>query len=195
MKKTIALTALILSACTTTTEPQIGENVSAVNPVSMCPSPMPANTANLAPPAGQELKAAYAATGYQIYQCNGTAWAFQYPSANLLDQNGRVVGTHFKGPTWEFQDGSRVVGMKLQAATVDKTAIPWLLLKATSNTDSPDGDGRFADVTYVQRLSTTAGLAPSDACTSANVGQLIGTPYTAVYFFYHAGDNDSRRCQ
>ena len=191
MTKTIALSVLILSACSADAT-NLGEEVSAINPVSMCPASVPAN---LAPPAGQELKAAYDATGYQIYQCNGSAWVFKYPSANLLDQNGKVVGTHFAGPTWEFHDGSRVVASKIAAATPDASAIPWLLLRATSNTDSPDGDGRFADITYVQRLETTAGLAPRDACTSANVGQLVGTPYTATYFFYHAGDNDSRRCQ
>ena len=192
MTKTIALTALILSACSAATTTDIGENVSAINPVSMCPASVPAN---LAPPAGQELKAAYDAEGTQIYQCNGTAWLFKFPSANLLDQNGKIVGTHFAGPTWEFHDGSRVVGSKIQAATPDASAIPWLLLKATSNTDSPDGDGRFADITYVQRLETTAGLAPAAPCTSANIGQFVGTPYTATYFFYHLGDNDSRRCQ
>ena len=194
MKTTLAYLVLVLGGCTVGS-PDVGENISAINPVTLCPSPMPAHTENLAPPAGQELKAAYAAVGYQIYDCTSTGWVFRFPSANLLDPNGRIVGTHYVGPTWEFHDGSTIVGAKRQAATPDTSAIPWLLLQAVSNTDSPDGDGRFADVTYVQRLSTTEGLAPGTACTAANLGQRVNQPYTATYFFYHAGDNDSRRCQ
>ena len=53
---------------------------------------------------------------------------FVAPQANLLNDDGRLVGTHFIGPTWRGNDGSSVVGQKVAAASVDPSAVPWLLL-------------------------------------------------------------------
>jgi hypothetical protein len=122
-----------------------------------------------------------------MYTCaaNGT-WTFVAPQANLYNPNpgGELVGLHYKGPTWEWlDDGSTVVGAKLAAVTVDKTAIPWLLLGAASHA----GEGRMTRVSYVQRLDTVGGNAPAGSCSpgaTANVG------YTATYYFY-VPDNDS----
>jgi len=194
----VVYSVLFIVACTSAPL-ETSEVTNALNPTSLCPASVPSKlTAAL--PAGQELKAAYSARGYQIYKCSptttgGYAWVFQYPSADLLDQNGNVVGTHFIGPTWQFHDGSSVKGAKIAAAQPDLTAIPWLVLKAIANTDSPDGDGRFADITYVQRLSTVGGNAPADGCDATHAGDMANVDYTANYFFYHLGDNDSRRCQ
>jgi hypothetical protein len=188
---TLIASALLFTACGAPPPLEVGVATSAVNAIDLCPSAVPPQ---LAPPAGQELKAAYEASGSQIYICTANGWTFKAPQANLLSVDGQIVGTHFAGPTWKFHDGSSVVGMKLAGASVDATAIPWLLLKAISTTDSPDGDGRFADITYVQRLSTGGGLAPTSGCDASTVGQQIGVPYTADYFFYHAGSNASRRC-
>src|SRR5262252_4280332 len=72
----------------------------------------PTAPAALQPPAGQELVMRAAAVGVQIYRCDagaaGPAWAFVGPEAVLLDGEGRVIGTHFGGPTWAARDGSRV---------------------------------------------------------------------------------------
>jgi Protein of unknown function (DUF3455) len=50
------------------------------------------------------------AAGAQIYVCakNATGalnWTFREPVASLLEE-GKTVGRHFVGPTWEFVDGS-----------------------------------------------------------------------------------------
>ena len=45
-----------------------------------------------------------------------------------------MIGTHFGGPTWQAKDASTVVGKRVDGVTVDPTAIPWLLLEATSTT-------------------------------------------------------------
>jgi uncharacterized protein DUF3455 len=66
--------------------------------------------------------------------------------------------------------------------TVDATAIPWLLLKASSNT----GKGTMSKVTYVQRVATTAGLAPTTGCDAEHVAALVDVAYTASYYFYEA---------
>src|SRR4030095_14861957 len=69
------------------------------------------------------------AVGVQIYSCNGVAWGFVAPRANLYDDHGKLIITHFAGPTWQATDGSSVVGQLARLpVTADPTAIPWLLL-------------------------------------------------------------------
>ena len=50
------------------------------------------------------------AVGVQIYTCNGTAWSSAVPRANLFDDQGKLIITHFAGPTWQAKDGSQAVG-------------------------------------------------------------------------------------
>jgi hypothetical protein len=141
----------------------------------------------LAVPAGNELAFVFDAEGVQIYACNATAagyaWSFVAPEATLFFHD-HAVGSHYAGPTWEFRDGSTVVGARRAAATPDPTAIPWLLLAAVSHW----GDGRMSQVTYVQRLSTVGGIAPPSGCDAAAVGTRVGVPYTAQYAFRKAED-------
>ena len=80
-----------------------------------------------------------------------------------------------------YTDGSTVVGSRLAGVTVDTTAVPWLLLQAIAHT----GSGKMAKVSFIQRLNTTGGLAPSaDSCSAANLGALVNIDYTADYYFY-----------
>jgi hypothetical protein len=99
-----------------------------------------------------------------------------------------VKGKHYVGPTWESTDGSTVVGTKLAAFAADPTAIPELLLQAVSHTS----DGSMSDVTYIQRLDTVAGLAPTTGCDATTVGTTARVDYTATYFFYVA--KNSKAC-
>ena len=62
-------------------------------------------------------------------------------------------------------------------------AIPCLLLQSVGNKKGPTGGRLLADVTFVQRLKTSGGAAPTSACTVGQT-QLVG--YTADYFFYRA---------
>ena len=77
------------------------------------------------------------------------------------------------------------MGAKLSAFTYDPDAIPWLLLRATSHGERR---GRMADVTFVQRIRTSGGLAPSQACTEASAGTVARVPYRAVYCFYRRNE-------
>jgi len=154
-----------------------------------CPAGVPAA---LAPAADQDLAFALDAVGTQNYHCSdlGT-WIFDAPAADLfqIDHDDHVTGTHYIGPTWEWIDGSTFVGAKVAGVTVDTTAIPWLLLKLKSHNDVV---GKMTDVTSVQRLSTTAGLALG-ACTAPATTEV---PYTARYFFYEtkADNSTNTRC-
>ena len=50
------------------------------------------------------------ATGFQIYVCRPDVegkpvWALKAPEAELFDEQGKSIGRHFAGPTWQFSDG------------------------------------------------------------------------------------------
>ncbi len=130
------------------------------------------------------------AVGVQIYSCNATgggfAWTFVAPRASLYGDNGKLVTTHFAGPTWQAKDGSKVIAARVDGVTVDPTAIPWLLLSATSTSVGADGD-RLAHTTFIQRIATTGGLAPAaSTCNAGTAGAVQEVPYTADYVFWKA---------
>lgn len=142
--------------------------------------------AALRAPAGQSLYLEALATGVQIYECSQKTdssyeWAFRAPEASLADRSGHSLGKHYAGPTWESSDGSTVVGeVKAKDPGPKPSAIAWLLLTAKANT----GSGTFAAAKSIQRLDTEGGLAPTEACTGANLKQVARVPYTATYDFY-----------
>ena len=139
-------------------------------------------------PTGQKLALDVRGVGVQIYVCSAAdggnyEWRFKAPEADLFDQQGRKVGKHYAGPTWEANDGSKVVGaVKAHQDDPHGAAIPWLLLNAKSN----EGAGVFGKVDAIQRLATDAGLAPKDGCSQAQLGQEARVAYQAVYRFYSA---------
>jgi Protein of unknown function (DUF3455) len=131
------------------------------------------------------------ATGMQIYACQaipaGHRWGLLAPRANLYDDKGKLLATHYGGPTWEARDGSTFVGRRDAGVPVDPTAIDWLRLSAARPPAAgPDGD-RLADTTYIQRINTVGGLAPAPAdCNADTAGTQIEVPYTADYVFFKA---------
>jgi hypothetical protein len=134
----------------------------------------------IAVPEGNKLYLKAHATGVQIYSCNGQAWSFVGPRADLYDRHGKLLGTHFAGPTWQAKDGSKVIAARVDGVNVDPTAIDWLLLSATSTTP-----GRFGTTTYIQRVNTTGGLVPPAAdCNASTAGTVKEVPYTADYRFF-----------
>jgi hypothetical protein len=141
---------------------------------------LPSIPDNLKPPATEKLARQARAEGDQIYTCDGSKWTLTGPDAKLFDEGGKQVGKHFAGPTWEWSDGSRVVGRPVANATPDPDSIPWLLLTATDH----QGNGVLQDVSSIQRLSTKGGKAPSTGCDASHKGENTRAHYTAVYFFY-----------
>ena len=139
----------------------------------------------IAVPDGNKVFLVGHAVGVQIYSCNGVAWSFVAPRANLYDDHGKLIITHFAGPTWRAKDGSTVVGrLDAPPITVDPTAIPWLRLAAASTAAGPDGD-RLVNTSYIQRIATTGGLAPPAAdCNATTAGTVAEVPYTADYYFW-----------
>jgi hypothetical protein len=119
--------------------------------------------------------------GAQIYMCAKNAagvlnWTFREPIATLLEE-GKTVGRHFVGPTWEFADGSHVVGAQVSEAP-GKTGkdIAWLKLSVKE----PANSGLVAGATSILRIDTKGGVFEG-ACN--NEGELHPEPYAATYVF------------
>jgi hypothetical protein len=128
------------------------------------------------------------AVGVQIYTCGAYGWSPPTPRADLYDDSGKRIATHFGGPTWQATDGSKVVARRVDGVTVDPSAIPWLLLAADPDSTSAGPDGaRLAETTFIQRIATTGGLVPPAAdCNAGTDGTVKEVPYTADYYFWKA---------
>jgi hypothetical protein len=135
---------------------------------------------------GNEVSAYLYAVGTQNYQWNGERWVFIAPEAMLFADTGYhgLVVLHFVGPTWQSVSGSQVVGALIDSCTPDPDSIPWLLLGAVP--EFTHGPGIFDGTTFIQRLNTVGGKAPS--VPGVYVGQFVKVPYTADYVFYRKSD-------
>jgi hypothetical protein len=136
-------------------------------------------------PDGNRVSGHVYALGVQIYRWSGTNWVFIAPEATLYADPCyfREIGIHYGGPTWEANDGSKVFGARLAGCTPERGAISWLLLGAAS---APE-HGRFANLTYIQRVNTIGGTAPAEP--GAFVGDEARVPYTTEYYFHRAKKN------
>ena len=139
----------------------------------------------LRPPANEQLLVRVHAKGDQVYVCKSDAaqfsWTLKAPEARLLDGNGKSFGRHFAGPSWEANDGSRVVGKSVSnSPSPDANSIPWLLVTVVSH----EGSGVLSRVTTIQRLNTKGGKAPISGCDASHLNQEVRVPYSADYRFY-----------
>jgi len=129
-------------------------------------------------PDGNRRIAVMPGRGVQTYQCVGGAFTFVQPDA-ILKHDYRAEVLHSRGPVWtDVFDGSSVTAA-VDAASPVPDAIPELLLHATSHRVP----GLLANVTFIQRLHTTGGVAPTGPCTE---GVTASVPYTADYTFWVA---------
>jgi hypothetical protein len=131
---------------------------------------------------GETLIATIHAEGAQVYECKPDssgklAWQFREPIATLM-ADGKTIGRHFAGPSWELDDGSLVTGkVAARAAGATASDIPLLKLTATPQRDR----GQLAAATTIQRINTKGGVAEGP-CNSA--GAMLSVPYSADYAFY-----------
>ncbi|HLX64815.1 MAG TPA: DUF3455 domain-containing protein [Planctomycetota bacterium] len=137
---------------------------------------------NLRPPKPDDTLLHHSrAKGFQIYFAakNGEKLEWQVkPDAELFNEKGEKEGKHYAGPSWELNDGSKIVADKIQEAP-HEAACPLLLLKVKSS----EGKGALSHVKYVQRLNTSGGAKPAEAPAE---GKEVKVEYTADYYFYGA---------
>ena len=131
---------------------------------------------------GETVVATWHAEGAQVYECKAgadgkLAWAFREPIATLL-LDGKTIGRHYAGPTWELIDGSVVSGkIASHAPGASPADIPILNLEVTSRR----GQGQLSLVSTIKRLNTRGGIAVGE-CSAHHA--LLDVPYTADYAFY-----------
>jgi len=108
----------------------------------------------------------------------------------------------FGNATWQSSfDSSRVWASATPATTIaagtdascpNTGSIACLLLTAIGTEEGPTGGKILSKTTFVQRLNTKGGSAPSNPATgrlaTSDIGRQLLVPYTADYFFYRAGE-------
>jgi uncharacterized protein DUF3455 len=124
---------------------------------------------------------------------------FFSPNRNPTEGSGDEEGTI--RVTWQDSQDTSTVWAKLNINPdgspssfsdppfVKHGAVAWLLLKAVGAEVGPTGGDTLSDTTFIQRLNTSGGLAPTDCASSADVGKQAFEPYTADYFFYKEDSN------
>lgn len=140
-------------------------------------------TTSIVPPEGEKVMT-LEASGVQVYSCEFDSqhrlqWVFKSPSATLYDDHGTARVIHSAGPSWQEEDGSRIVGRVLaQKPSEAKDSIPQLLLEVHSTGQN----GTLTPIRYVQRINTVGGKMPGAACSSEHEAGSV--PYLAEYVFY-----------
>jgi len=153
------------------------------------------------------LPAGVDAAGHPRY-----AWTLFTPQATLYAHNRKEIATHYFSPnsfepgtnpfadgviraTWQdSKDTSTVWGKVVpgdsstDAAYVAPGAVPWLRITIVGAEAGPTGGDTLTPTTYIQRVNTAGGVAPSTGCAVAtDVGNQAFVPYTADYYFYRKG--------
>ena len=178
---------------------------------------VPPVPANIAVEAGNVPFLLGHGVGTQNYVClptsTGVGFALFTPEATLLGGDEEQITTHYFSPnpfeantnpaltavgpiraTWQHShDGSLVWaqakagGSSTDPAFVAPNAVAWLKLTVVGVDKGFAGGDVLTKTTFVQRLNTSGGVAPSTGCLSAaDIGHLAFVPYTADYFFYRA---------
>jgi hypothetical protein len=154
------------------------------------------------------------AIGTQNYACSPSgaafAWVLFTPEATLFNDSGKQLITHFFSPnpdepntdarvvadgairaTWEHSGDTSFVWANAVAPPsfdpdfVQPNSVAWLKLKTVGTQEGPSGGDTLTRTTFIQRVNTLGGLAPSTGCSvAADVGKKAFIPYTADYVFY-----------
>jgi len=158
-------------------------------------------------PEGSEAFLIGHAFGSQDYVCaasgSGVAFVLTTPEAVLFDNPGHRVINHYFSPnpveggtiraTWQSTRNSSVFwGQGVATATfasdpdfVAPDAIAWVTLKRVGVLEGSGTGDNLAVATFVQRVNTVGGLAPSIGCNSpADILKTAIVPYEADYVFY-----------
>ena len=176
----------------------------AVHAQESLPITVPPVPDDITVPAGNKVFLVGHAVGTQNYVCLPSGNDFKFtlftPRATLFGDDGTQLITHYFSPntyegdtiraTWQDSRDTSAVWAQATNSSSDPNfvapgAIAWVLLQRVGSQDGPDGGDTLTGATFVQRLSTSGGVAPATGCTTSNdVGRQAFVPYTADYFFY-----------
>ncbi len=172
---------------------------------------VPPVPANIEVPEGNQAFLVGHAFGSQNYVCapdpfvGRVAWALLHQRRKLLDEQSEQLITHFNSPFSNLSPrkspascaprgkihatragcGLRPDASSLDPAFVAPGAIPWVLLEVKGRATGPTGGSALIGTTFIHRLNTEGGAAPSTGCDNPqDLGRKAFVPYTANYFFY-----------
>ena len=170
----------------------------------------PAVPTNIQVPPGAVAFLVGHAIGTQNYVCLPSGAGFKFvlftPQATLIADNGKQLITHYFSPnpderdtiraTWQDSHDTSTVWASATPETtstdpafVQPGAVAWVRLAVVGSRSGPIGSNKLAPTTFIQRVNTSGGVAPSTGCASlADVGNVEFVPYTADYFFYTGGN-------
>ena len=166
--------------------------------------PVPTKIEVLAPDQAFLLGHAFGTQNYACQPVNSlgrVGWVLFTPQATLFDDANQQLTTHFFGPNPDensiliraaWQDSmdtsivwARVVESSDDANFVKAGAIPLLKLQTVGTEDGPTGGDTLSKTTFIQRVNTNGGAAPSTDCDRpTDIGNKAFVPYTADYIFY-----------
>jgi hypothetical protein len=120
------------------------------------------------------------ALGAQIYECMADGkgkltWQYHEPIATLMHE-GRTVGRHYAGPSWEIGLSQLKGKVTATSPASNSQDIPWLKLGVAEATD----DGELDGVTTIQRINTIGGVLDGECAKS---GDFRAQAYEADYLF------------
>ncbi|MEO7393160.1 MAG: DUF3455 domain-containing protein [Ramlibacter sp.] len=116
---------------------------------------------------------------------NKYEWTIMQPDAKLLDRDGKQVGRLVGKPAeFDYWAGSTVIGASVATAPAGAGNLALELLKAEPARGNHDA---FKGTTFIQRVATRGGAAPSQECSWMNHRQSRNVKYEANYVFYRAG--------
>ncbi|EFJ27203.1 hypothetical protein SELMODRAFT_412172 [Selaginella moellendorffii] len=160
---------------------------------------------SLSPPDGNSIDFEVTASGFQIYSCvdvNKTghlSWVLDRAEAELFDAKFHIlIGFHYFLPkpdagggraTWSLLKtpgsssselpSSTVTGKTISNLSGGRGNIDDLLVQATSHS----GHTRLGRASYIQRIKTRGGTAPSDEICKVG-GMTQAVPYKSDYVFW-----------
>jgi len=135
----------------------------------------------------------------------GLGWTLWGPQATIYGARGEQILTHYLSAnpeeggvlraTWRHsRDTSTVWALATATSSdgnyVEPGAIAWLRLQVVGAEDGPTGGDRLLRTTFIQRVNTVGGMAPSTDC--APLGAKLFVPYEADYVFYKEQGPDAQ---
>ncbi|WP_259460785.1 DUF3455 domain-containing protein [Paraburkholderia sp. BL23I1N1] len=111
-------------------------------------------------------------------------WDTLGSEAILVDAAGQSAGTVAPGRYFLSYDGSYVIGNVAAESQVGANALTWVRYTARFVAAPRPGEGRFAEISSIQRIDTSGGLPPQSSCELEGAHLLV--PYGATYMFYRA---------
>ncbi|QCP52314.1 DUF3455 domain-containing protein [Trinickia violacea] len=109
-------------------------------------------------------------------------WTQSGSEATLVDTSGTSAGTVAPNHYFLAYDGSYVIVNPAGESQVSANALTWARFTTRYIATPRPREGRFADVSSIQRIDTAGGLPPQPDCDLEGAHLLV--PYSATYMIY-----------